>query len=435
VEVNGYKIDPNADWPPSRFMEDGYKKQPDIQVPTKVAKERTRRAQQALSQVQAAFQRFVESDEHKRWAADFELRHGRAPHPGEQINQFVVHHGWTGSFKDAQGNALVDAYGRPIGSFMNQSDTAVVNGAIRDDLTLFEANVEEIVRAPENDGMMFDQKSDRKKEKLRKEAAERLAEFMLMTAEGILNTGGPAKLPDGTDNPEHKKRFAEVIPTFIRVKHWRDRSRDIPHLQNAYVITAVIGFFGDESVVYAVGHLVRGYRGAGIPAHHAQLPSGTPVHDMAPWHYNPGSEKLDRFNGAVPLWLLKSRDSAPFMATIAIDPIFFANSRDQKGMVTSFNPWLLGMVPERDAVIAYTADQVLNRIDDLMKRLGDKPRYTGDFGGFGETDRKEKLSRPTGSTSAKSRFETELAEVKQLLDNGLIDQAEHDALRRKILGI
>jgi len=42
---------------------------------------------------------------------------------------------------------------------------------------------------------------------------------------------------------------------------------------------------------------------------------------------------------------------------------------------------------------------------------------------------------PSFSTGESSSVESELAEVKRLLEGGLIDQAEHDALRRKILGI
>jgi len=42
---------------------------------------------------------------------------------------------------------------------------------------------------------------------------------------------------------------------------------------------------------------------------------------------------------------------------------------------------------------------------------------------------------PSPSTSENSSVESKLAEAKQLLEDGLIDQAEHDALRRKILGI
>jgi len=334
-------------------------------------REREKRATERAKKIRRMFEEFIGSDEHKRWAADFELRTGRAPHPGEQIDQFVRHHGWTGSFKDAQGNALVDAYRRPIGSFMGGADTAVVNGAIRDDLTLFEAIVEQIVHAPENNGLMFDQKSDRAKERLRKEAAERLAEYMLMTAEGMLNTGGPAKLPDGTDNPEHKKRFAEVIPTFIRIKHWRDRSAaPDSNLKDASVITAVTGFFGDEGFV--------------------ERPH---LDDMTPFPYNPGSEPLDHLNGATPLWLLNSGDSVPFMATITIDPKWFADSQYQKDSLTGFSFDHLGMDPKREAFLMHTADHELSHIDDFAQRLGNKLGYFSSSAGYGEAEWKERLSR------------------------------------------
>jgi uncharacterized protein YjbI with pentapeptide repeats len=45
------------------------------------------------------------------------------------------------------------------------------------------------------------------------------------------------------------------------------------------------------------------------------------------------------------------------------------------------------------------------------------------------------IRKPAINESTSAGVESKLAEVKELLSQGLIDQAEHDALRRKILGI
>jgi len=305
-------------------------------------RERLRKRQDEYSKMRADYQRFVNSDEHKRWAADFELRTGRAPHFGERVDQYARHLGWNGSFKDDKGNPMTDNAGRPVGSFMGGADTAVVDGVTRPDLTHFEAMIDEIMMQT-----AYEFNTERMKRKNREKAEEAVGEYMLATLHAMMNAGGPKKLPDGTDNPEHKERFAEVVPTFMRIKHPLDSSNNRPELKNAYVIASVNSFFGDD-----------------------------------PETAFPGLPRLNRNQvnggGSVPLWMAASNLSSapPVYAQISLDPWFFSKKESQAGRLAGIQETHLGMVPEREAFIAHTADHELNHIDDFMKRLGDKLGYT-----------------------------------------------------------
>jgi len=351
---------------------------------------RRERAKKAVGRFESAEKMAREAfatREYRDWEQDFTLRKGRLPNQGEKLNWLAEHIGWKGQFRDAAGKLVTDEHGNPVGSFGGLADTAVVDGVVTD-MTHFEAMVEQIVRDPRFvEGGNFDRLSEAQKRRRREEVARNIYEYGLQTLFAMKNAGGPEKIeqiqPDGSrilvDNPEHKKRFAEVIPTHFRVIHPTDPS-NFRGLADAAVVTGVNSFepgFDDEiDFVPLLGTDRR-------------MTAGRPL--------TAGVQRHGRVAGSLPLYAHENQTRGgeiPFVASISLNPVWFTDRQTQKDKLKAFGGDHLGMDISREAFWAHTADHELNHVDDFAQRLGNKLGYWGELGG-GREEWMRRLSQQT----------------------------------------
>jgi hypothetical protein len=318
---------------------------------------------------------------------------------------------------------MLDKMGRPIGSFGGLADTSSVDPTI----THWEAMVNEAASDPRV-LLGGSAASDRERAKVRRQAEELIEEYVIFTLDAMYKAGGPPKImkgmPDGTtitvDNPEHRRRFAEVIPFYFKIMR----------LNYSRVTITSISQFGDAKPTNAMS-------------------DGRP---LKPAEYK--AFIFETHKQSVPDWALAK--NTPFVETISLHSLYFTGRRwNQWESLKGHDSHFRG---SRESFLRHIADGTLNDVDHFAQSLGHKLGYVQQAAWMERLksqsyDKINKLwinpidvhsgalpksylhSEVSKRGNTSTGVESKLAEVKELLSQGLIDQAEHDALRRKILGI
>lgn len=263
----------------------------------------------------------------------------------------------------------------------------------------YKTHHEAIVNSIARDSTQWQLQSDKTPQRLenrRRQVSDNLEEFYVVVASLVMRDPG---------------RLLALIPGFFRAK-----TGEYTNVRPLWEISATAALFSSGSAI--------------------RNPHPTVEHNI--W--------------SAPKWATDAV-ATPLYWVMQFDPWTLTDRRyfKQQVEVASNSPRVL------EEFVQFKSNSELNLTEMRLRELGDQ------FGFGSENEWRERLAQQpwnrsglgntvnlqneTSTTKAMrkphtvkdtpptSPIESKLAEVKQLLKDGLIDQAEHDALRRKILGI
>lgn len=286
---------------------------------------------------------------------------------------------------------------------------------------------------------------------------------------GVHSFGGLSDEPRGAEYPTHHEAIVNSIaknptqwPFVVEPKKLGNRRRQVTeNLEEFYVIVTNLVMRNPERLIA----VIPGFFGAKIglstrpantsnwelSANAALFSSGSEVtNPKHPEDYNVWS---------MPKWATDA-GTAPLYWAMQFSPWSFSNRREFARSVVGAKdaPRVL------EEFVQYKADYELNLVEIRLRALGrqfgfesedawrerltKQPWNRSGLGNKVNLENERAKNETTDSalqalyqphtvvgTPRMSPVESRLAEVKELLSQGLIDQDEHDALRRKILGI
>lgn len=330
----------------------------------------------------SVYSKYLNADEYRVFADEFRTRNGRSPTKGEQLNAFAKHLG-------SSGPETTSVFG-----IADESST-------RPGMTHFEAMVDEVLNDPRAN---FLNDSESKRERVRKEIANVLEDTTLAFVYSAKMRGGPELLEDGSPNPEHGKQFSGALPGYIRINQRGD-----PGYSTCDVMVASVNSFGPG---------LDTFTDASIPNSRTDIFGGLRRSEPG---FTPGNgARLSWRYGSQPLWALN--DGEKFLYSISMDTLFLTRKRNVDGF------------------LPLAADSKLNHIDDFAREVAPTLEVISkDVRGLQSAGAHSASTDVSGSDypsrQSGTPLERKLAELDELLVDGLIKSEEHAALRRHALGL